>query len=72
MKKEEQIVCVNCGHELDGKCDCPSAKYYKEKPYFCGNCGERGMHVAGVEVSKWIKARKLLGLSFKINDYNLP
>ena len=64
---KEKIVCVNCGHEVDGFCDCLMNK--DKKMAFCGNCGENGSHQLFVTADKWIKAQKLMGLPSKINSY---
>lgn len=54
------MVCVSCGHEV---INCHHSLY------FCGNCGEWGSHQQAVPASRWIKARKIMGLPAKINSY---
>ncbi len=69
--KEETMVCATCGHEVK-KCG-PTAicqiLHEGEELYFCGNCGDTGSHQPAVEASKWIAARKLMGLPSEINSY---
>ena len=66
-KKKEKLVCVRCGNWVDGFCDCLSNN--NPKYSFCSNCGDTGSHQRFIEVSKWKIARKILGLSTKINSY---
>lgn len=70
-KLELEMVCSQCGHYVT-RCGNESSceKFYGEPQYFCGNCGEYGSHQRAVKISNWVKARKLLGLSTKINSFD--
>ena len=68
-KQKEKLVCITCGHEVDGPCHCFLNKLDRGKESFCGNCGEYGSHQPFTTASKWIKARKIMGLPAKINSY---
>ncbi len=68
MKKKQKkiLVCVQCGWEVSGSCDC----YFNSDPkyVFCGHCGDSGSHQRFTTAEKWKQARKIMGLSTKINN----